>query len=40
MLTFEIPGDPVAKGRAWAKQTRNQVHESGQWPMNPPLWRE
>ena len=49
MLTFEIPGDPVAKarpraamvaGRAWAKQTRNQIRESGQWPKNLPLWRE
>ena len=29
-----------AQGRAWAKQTRNQVYESGQWPMNLPMWRE
>ena len=29
-----------AQGRAWAKQTRNQIHESGQWPKNLPLWRE
>ena len=29
-----------AQGRAWAKQTRNQIHESGQWPMNLPMWRE
>ena len=29
-----------AQGRAWAKQTRNQIQESGQWPMNLPMWRE
>lgn len=29
-----------AQGRAWARQTRNQIQESGQWPMNLPLWRE
>lgn len=29
-----------AQGRAWAKQTRNRVKESGQWPKNLPLWRE
>ena len=29
-----------AHARAWAKQTRNQIHESGQWPKNLPLWRE
>ena len=29
-----------AKGRAWAKKTRNQIQESGQWPMNLPMWRE
>ena len=29
-----------AQGRAWAKQTRNQVYESGQWPVNLPMWRE
>ena len=29
-----------AKGRAWAKKTRNQIQESGQWPVNLPIWRE
>ena len=29
-----------AQGRAWAKKTRNQIQESGQWPVNLPMWRE
>lgn len=29
-----------AQGRAWAKQTRQQIYESGQWPKNVPLWQE
>ena len=28
------------QGRAWAKKTRNQIQESGQWPVNLPMWRE
>lgn len=38
-----LPGGREAhhtQGRAWAKQTRNQIRESGQWPKNLPLWRE
>ena len=44
MLTFEIPGDPVAKARPRAAmvsgRARNQIQESGRWPKNLPLWRE
>ena len=38
-----LPGGREAhhtQGHAWAKQTRNQIHESGQWPVNLPMWRE
>ena len=38
-----LPGgreDHHAQGRTWAKKTRNQIQESGQWPMNLPMWRE
>ena len=38
-----VPGGREAhhtQGRAWARQTRNRVQESGQWPKNLPLWRE
>ena len=34
MLTFEIPGDPVAKARPRASMV------AGRWPKNLPLWRE
>lgn len=29
-----------AQGRAWAEQTRNRIHKSGQWPKKLPLWQE
>ena len=38
-----LPGGREAhhtQGRAWAKKTRNQIQESGQWPVNLPMWRE
>ena len=38
-----LPGgreDHHAQGRTWAKKTRNQIQESGQWPVNLPMWRE
>ena len=29
-----------AKEAEWVAKTRNQIQESGQWPMNLPMWRE